>query len=260
MFSNGFNKISRLVFGTNQSLLDIAEQGQMQSKHLTPPSKLVCLSQLYDGKSFKAIILGRRISGRSGIVKQLLKSAPTNDPVLIFHGRESICPVYGNDDDLQRRKVVVRSRYESKVLQTFSEIHQKHPVTVVFDNCFDIGWNKDRQIEWLMETDANVIFVIDHPMILSHRVKSLCNFLFLFKENIYLVRRKIYENWNLRQVFSSIHVYDQMYASATNVPYGYLLVDLSRETCYVGRTLVPVGQEEDFVGKVLKESDKNLTG
>ena len=39
-------------------------------------------------------------------------------------------------------------------------------------------------------------------------------------------------------------VYEKMYETAAAAPYGYLLVDISRQTCYIGRTLMKVGAEE----------------
>jgi hypothetical protein len=218
-------------------------------------NNIICFNQLNIGiaGTFKSIIFGRRASGRSTIVKQLLRCC--NDSVgqlhqsyiLIFHGIENICPVY---NEKVPSNAEIHAQYDPTILSTFLSKHTSDignaAITIVFDKCFDMGSTKDTQLDELMTLPINLIFVIDHPMTLPYSIRYRCNFLFLFKENVYAIRKRIYDcnYWKLESIFSSMEIYDRMYASATEVAYGYVLIDISKRTCYVGRALSVVNCKE----------------
>jgi len=256
---NVFDKLWPFSGMHTRNKLDEAEKGIYgldDSKETTASNhSVVCLNQLIIGTNgtFKSMILGRRACGKTTLVKQLLKSCklhPSSN--LIFNGVENITPVYGLDDEIKAVSEI-HAQYDGGILQRFLHIHEKDfgrkVINVVFDNCFDMGSSKDAILESLMTMPVNVIFVVDNPITLPLQIKAKCNFLFLFKENVYTIRKRIFDIWKLQTIFSSMEVYNGMYASATDAQYGYLLVDFNKSTCYVGRALPTFKSSDQLVTK-----------
>jgi len=205
-------------------------------------NNVICLEQIQRRvRSLRGIVLGRRASGKTNLANELLHMHLrrwTAARALVFHGTESIHPLYGREFG---NNVDVHNRYSPRILDEFLRNHAnipKHFLMVVLDGCFDLGHSKDVQLESLAESAINTLFLADHPLEIPAGIRTKSNCLFLFKEHVFVYRKRMYENWKLSDVFASMDVFEHMYAKASDVRYGYLLVDLQEHACFVGRSLI----------------------
>lgn len=98
-----------------------------------------------------------------------------------------------------------------------------------------------------MKSGVNTLVSADHPSGIPSSIRAHSNLIFMFKEHVYVYRRRIFDNWHLQEIFSNMSVFENMYNMATEALYGYLIVDLERKTCYIGRSLTPLENEDPLI-------------
>lgn len=263
---NQLTKLARYIAPFSRPL-DL-EKGLDEKRHAHPKT-LICLEQMAGNQcteAIKAIVLGKRATGKSSLIMELIKhhisktslSTTTVIPVLIFHGTEHVYPIYHKfKDDLiasmktDRPNMVmemeIHMAYNGSVLDKFlQKHHDSKNIFIAFDTCFEMGSSKCKILD-LATTQQYVNFVIsaDHPLGVPLHIRDRCRYLFLFKEQIYTYRKRIYTLWHLEHIFDSLDIFQHMYSTATDAPYGYLLVDFVEKTCYIGRSLTRTFEEDE---------------
>lgn len=233
-----------------RGLDNILKENPDDAENPENPETLKCLKQLVENTfPLRGIILGRRASGKSHIARDILLchlQKSVDSSAIIFNGTERLHPVYGQHEEI-RKKCVILNEYNKMALETFLERRKDFPeylTMVVFDNCFDMGSSRCSRIEELMKSDVNTLVSCDHPLGIPLSIRTHSNLVFMFKEHVYVYRRRIFDNWHLQDIFSNMSIFENMYNMATEALYGYLIIDLPKKTCYIGRSLTPLTHED----------------
>lgn len=247
---NNLNRFFKYLASPSPRLPPIMPDLEKGITEKTPQefSTLLCLEQLNDVRPLHAAILGRRASGKSSITKNIIQCHLQKSDTacaLIFHGTEKLHPVYGNDSMLPSSKVTVHDTYDYNVLETYIKEKQRYNISpeqimIVFDNSFEMGSGKCSKLETILSANINSIISADHPLGIPLHIREKTNHIFLFKEHVYIYRKRTFDLWNLQDIFYCTDIFHSMYKTATDAQYGYLLVDLNKKTCYIGRSLKEV--------------------
>jgi len=222
------------------------------STEIIAPKTIICLEQVASEVPLHGLILGKRASGKSSMIVELIRrhvSKNEDGNVLVFNGTEHIYPIYTNLKNELGIDIEVHSAYNEEILSAFLSRHKDIPQKkffIAFDNCFELGSSKSETLEKVIHSQKmNYVISADHPLSISKSMRHRCNYIFLFKEYIYTYRKRIYNLWHLDDIFNSLEIFEKMYSVATEVPYGYLLVDMDEKTCFIGRSLTEMTVEEE---------------
>ena len=225
--------------------LDVPKQMSKKQQTSNSPLSMVSLQQLNQREILQMIILGRRATGKSSLIKDLLKGHLHKCPeacALVFHGNEKLRPFYSIDELPCNDRCVIYDEYQPDILTSFVESKShlnENNIMVVFDNCFfDVNKSKCGNISSLGISGINTIFSADHPFSVPAFIRKNCSHLVIFREQVYMNRKRICDMFSLVSIFGTAEVFHNMYNKATtDVPYGYLLIDLETKTCHIGRSL-----------------------
>lgn len=238
---------------------DVNQPIKTTTPSLTTSPPLICLEQLNHVQPINAIVLGHRATGKSTLIKELVKChlKKHDARALVFHGSEKLTPVYTKNITLSPQ-IVIHHDYQPHLLLDFlsqNENLPKESLMVVFDTCFEMGTSKCTRITELLDSGVNCIFAADYPLHIPRANRSKFNHIFVFQGNSYNYDKRLFTLWNFPSIFHSEHIFRSMCNAANKHSYGYLLVDLKEKTCYFGRSLVITRSENPIEFKT--EEDLN---
>jgi len=133
-----FSQLAKIFNLGNHSI-----QLEEQESHIPEDLPIMCLDHLLQRKEpLRALVLGRRATGKSSLVKELIKChikehGEDGSHVLVFHGPEQLQPFYANAKF--EKGVTIKDHYDRDILESYLQSNLNCPSKTflfVFDNCF----------------------------------------------------------------------------------------------------------------------------
>jgi GTPase SAR1 family protein len=190
--------------------------------------------------SINVIIIGKRATGKSTLVNDLLNFKNLNNGIIIAPVVLQFPHGSGNQLDYSKFSDIF-NEYKPEIIDNFLK-RQKLKIKnknedvysyLVLDNCFyDNAINNDPNFMSLMVNNRqfklDLITTMSYPLSLSPTFRSNIDCVFILKDKYLPNRKRIYEHYG--GIFDSFELFDQYLTKLTENPYNCMVI------CNFGKT------------------------
>lgn len=191
-------------------------------------------------KDSVVVFIGKRNTGKSFLVKDLLYHLRDLPAGIVISGSEAVNKFYGNFIP----PVLIYNEYSDKSMDSIFKRQQKliekygknDPKTycfVIFDDCLhdSKAWSKSKHIKnvFMNGRHYNILFILtmQYPMGIGPELRTNIDYVFILRENIVNNRKKIHENY--AGMFDKYESFSKVLNACTN-DYGCLVIKNNSRT------------------------------
>jgi predicted AAA+ superfamily ATPase len=145
------------------------------------------------------LIIGKRGVGKTFLTKDLLYYHQDIPDIIIVSGNK-------NDYDGKDHKYTIHQEFHPQIIENIIEKQKKTTAIVILDNCL---YDSTCHIQPLVYNDSFMkVITIPFLMGMFTKIREQVNYIFIFQENYYPNRKKIYDCFG--HMFSSFDLFSQI--------------------------------------------------